>query len=81
MRMIPLLVAMFLMLGCNEESAPVENPVEVKQETKVVEQKKDKPTTEEVCIMVFDGKLKKEVEKCRTMKIHDKFEGTKVPTK
>ena len=38
-----------------------------------------KPTTERVCIMVYDAKLKKETEKCRTIKIHEKHDGTAVP--
>jgi hypothetical protein len=42
---------------------------------------KKEPATKEVCINVWDAKLNKEVKKCRTMKIHEKYEGTKVPPK
>lgn len=34
-----------------------------------------------VCIKVFDAKQNKEVEKCRTLKTHQKHDGTKVPEK
>lgn len=81
MKKLPLIVALFLLFGCNEESVPVEKPQETKQVKIELEEKKEQPQVERVCIMVYDGKLKKEVEKCRTMKIHEKFEGTKVPTK
>jgi glutathione peroxidase-family protein len=33
------------------------------------------------CIMIYDAKLKKDVEKCRKIKTHKKFEGTAVPEK
>lgn len=34
-----------------------------------------------VCITVFDAKQKKDVEKCRTVKTHKKYDGTAVPEK
>ena len=37
--------------------------------------------TKKVCIMVYDYTLKKNVEKCRTVKIHKKYEGIPVPKK
>jgi hypothetical protein len=40
-----------------------------------------KPETKKVCIKTTDAKTKKEVEKCRVVKIHEKHEGTKVPEK
>jgi hypothetical protein len=40
-----------------------------------------KPETKKVCIKTTDAKTQKEVEKCRTVKIHEKHEGTKVPEK
>ena len=40
-----------------------------------------KPETKKVCIKTTDPKTKKEVEKCRTVKVHKKHEGTKVPEK
>jgi type IV pilus biogenesis protein CpaD/CtpE len=44
--------------------------------------KKDEaPKTKRVCIKTTDPKTQKEVEKCRTVKIHEKHEGTKVPEK
>lgn len=58
-----------------------------KKETAVVEKKdaavadKKAPETKRVCIKVLDNKTNKEVEKCRVMKVHEKHEGTKVPTK
>ena len=33
-----------------------------------------------VCEKVLDNKTKKEKEVCKTIKVHKKFEGTKVPT-
>jgi curli biogenesis system outer membrane secretion channel CsgG len=42
---------------------------------------KKEPETKRVCIKVLDNKTNKEVEKCRTIKIHEKHEGTKVPPK
>lgn len=39
------------------------------------------PETKKVCIKTTDAKTKKEVEKCRVTKIHEKHEGTKVPEK
>ena len=41
----------------------------------------DKPETKRVCVTTTDAKTKKEVEKCRTVKVHKKHEGTKVPEK
>lgn len=39
------------------------------------------PKTKRACITVKDAKTGKDVEKCRTIKIHEKHEGTKVPDK
>ena len=39
------------------------------------------PATKKVCIKTTDPKTKKEVEKCKTVKVHKKHEGTKVPDK
>lgn len=39
------------------------------------------PATKKVCIKTTDSKTKKEVEKCKTVKVHKKHEGTKVPEK
>lgn len=39
------------------------------------------PETKKACIKTTDPKTGKEVEKCRTVKVHEKHEGTKVPEK
>jgi hypothetical protein len=36
------------------------------------------PKTKKACIKTIDAKTKKEVEKCRTVKVHKKYEGTAV---
>lgn len=35
----------------------------------------------QVCVKVYDGKQKKEVEKCKKLKIHKKHDGNTVPSK
>ena len=50
----------------------------VSMPTYAAETKKE-PETKKVCIKTTDPKTKKEVEKCRTMKKHEKHEGTVVP--
>lgn len=40
-----------------------------------------KPETKRVCVMQKDAKTGKDKEVCRTIKIHKKHEGTKVPEK
>lgn len=40
-----------------------------------------KPETKRVCVMQKDAKTGKEKEVCKTMKVHQKLEGTKVPEK
>lgn len=39
------------------------------------------PETKRVCVMQKDAKTGKEKEVCKTVKIHKKLEGTKVPEK
>lgn len=46
-----------------------------------VQAEEAKPETKKACIKTTDPKTKKEVEKCRTVKVHEKHEGTKVPEK
>mgnify|MGYP000290744535 CR=1 FL=1 len=46
-----------------------------------VQAQEAKPETKKVCVKTTDAKTQKEVEKCRTVKIHEKHEGTKVPEK
>lgn len=42
----------------------------------------EKPAeTKKVCIKVYDAKQKKDVEKCKKLKKHEKHEGKTVPTK
>ena len=46
-----------------------------------VQAEEDKSENKKVCVKTTDAKTQKEVEKCRTVKIHEKHEGTKVPEK
>ena len=39
----------------------------------------DAPETKKACVKTVDAKTKKEVEKCKTVKVHKKLEGTPVP--
>jgi hypothetical protein len=41
----------------------------------------EKPETKKVCVTTKDVKTGKEKEQCKTIKIHKKLEGTKVPEK
>ena len=47
----------------------------------LTEEKPKVPEVKKVCINVWDAKLNKEVQKCKTMKVHQKHEGTAVPPK
>lgn len=40
---------------------------------------KEEPKTKKVCITKTDPKTKKDTEVCKTVKVHKKLEGTKVP--
>lgn len=40
---------------------------------------KEEPSEKRVCIKTYDAKEKKNVEKCRVVKIHKKYEGTVIP--
>ena len=42
------------------------------------DKKDEAPKTKKTCIKTTDAKTGKEVEKCRTVKLHEKHEGTKV---
>lgn len=64
--------------ACNAD--PVPTPT-VSAVTEAPVEKAPEVKSKKVCIKVWDAKLNKEVEKCRTMKIHQKHEGTNVPTK
>lgn len=39
------------------------------------------PAPKKACVKVYDAKTKKDVEKCKKMKLHKKHSGTKVPAK
>lgn len=54
-------------------AAPASAPVE--------EKKEEAPKTKRVCIKRTDPNTKAEKEVCRTVKVHKKLEGTKVPEK
>lgn len=76
----------FSTAACSKETPKPAEPQ--KQEVKAEEKKpeaqpaeKKEVETKRVCIKVWDAAKQKEVEKCRTMKIHEKREGTKVPEK
>lgn len=43
--------------------------------------KKEEPKTKKVCITKTDPATKKDKEVCKTVKVHKKLEGTKVPEK
>jgi len=63
---------------------PIINVLEVIEEVpiavEVVEQKKEEPLpkTKNVCITVYDSKLKKEVKKCKDVKLYQRYDGTKI---
>jgi hypothetical protein len=63
-------------VSCSAESA---KPVAVPVNTESKKGETNSPETKRVCIMVWDAKLNKEVEKCRIIKIREKHEGTAVP--
>ena len=77
-KLIGIILLSFSAIACSAETKPATTPVKV-EEVKKEEHKK--PETKKVCVKVFDNKANKEVEKCRTMKVHEKREGTKVPEK
>jgi hypothetical protein len=60
-----LLSASTLVSACTKEETKPETVVE--------------PKVKRVCIMVYDAKEKKEVEKCRVIAIYEKHEGTPIP--
>jgi hypothetical protein len=53
-------------------AAPAAKPADAKKDTAPA------PETKKACIKTTDPKTGKEVEKCRTVKIHEKHEGTKI---
>lgn len=70
-------------VACSADNTPIKQPPTA---TTVTKDAVDTPTTtgptqKRVCIMVWDAKLNKEVEKCRTITLHQKYQGTQVPLK
>jgi hypothetical protein len=49
--------------------------------TSANDKKEEAPKTKKTCIKTTDAKTGKEVEKCKTVTLHEKHEGTKVPDK
>lgn len=39
------------------------------------------PKTKKVCVIRYDAKIKKNINVCKTIKIHKKYTGNKVPKK
>jgi hypothetical protein len=65
--------------ACAKEEPKKATPVVTAPAAAPADAKKDEaPKTKKVCIKTTDAKTGKEVEKCKTVKIHEKHEGTKV---
>lgn len=85
MKMILAVLTLFLATACSADRKPSTEPVKPVEIVQPVDQVKEEPTKAEapvakkVCINAWDAKLNKEVQKCKTMKIHKKHEGTEVP--
>ena len=67
-------------LSCSADELP-EPKIKTNIQLEKIEVVHVKTSTKKVCIMVYDSTLKKNVEKCRTIKIHKKHEGRPVPKK
>ena len=65
----------FLSTGCSADVVPQEPAKVVEPQVQPTVEKKKK------CIMVFDAKQNKEIEKCKVLSIHQKHDGTVVPKK
>lgn len=74
-KILGIILLSFSAIACSAETKPSAPAAKV-EEVKKEEHKK--PETKRVCVKVLDNKTNKEVEKCRTMKVHEKREGTKV---
>lgn len=77
--MIRLLIASLLISGtvaCQAE--PIPTPQAAVEAVAPVQEVKQ-PEEKTVCINVWNAQQQKTVKKCRTLKIHEKKEGTKVP--
>jgi hypothetical protein len=67
----------FSTVACAKEEPKKATPVVAAADAK----KDEAPKTKKACIKTTDPKTGKEVEKCKTVKIHEKHEGTAVPEK
>lgn len=61
--------------------AAISAPADSTTKTVVAASKKTEGETKKVCIETTDAKTKKPKEVCKTIKVHKKLEGTKVPAK
>jgi hypothetical protein len=69
--------------ACAKEEPKKATPVatQTAPATSASDKKGEAPKTKKVCIKTTDAKTGKEVEKCKTVTLHEKHEGTKVPEK
>lgn len=76
MKTVALIMSILLhstvVMACTEK-------VDTKPATEPPAQVQQQPEERRVCIMVYDARQRKDVEKCKTLKIHKKYEGTKIP--
>ena len=84
MKKILAIIALTLTVtACSGETTPKVTDVVVPPQpaVKVPDEIEDSttPKTKKACIKVWDAKLNKEVEKCKVIKIHKKYDGTTVP--
>lgn len=78
-KLLGVILLSFSAVACSAENKPVVTPAAKTEEVKKQEHKA--PEVKKKCVKVLDNKTNKEVEKCKTMKVHEKREGTKVPEK
>jgi hypothetical protein len=68
--------------ACAKEEPKKATPVAAAPASAPADAKKtEAPKTKKTCIKTTDAKTGKEVEKCKTITLHEKHEGTKVPDK
>lgn len=77
-KLLGIILLSFSAIACSAENKPA-TPAPATKVEEVKKEEHKKPETKKVCVKVLDNKTNKEVEKCRTMKVHEKREGTKVP--
>jgi len=78
MKLQQLLLAAFLTLLA---PAAIAAPVQSTTKTQVAAPKTEEAKTKKVCIETTDAKTKLPKQVCKTIKVHKKLEGTKVPAK